>query len=120
MSLRSRRAWSTEKRREELRRNYEKALHERSPNEIFMFDADTLQISYANDHALDNTGYSLEQLHKKNMLALHPELGIESFAAMIEPLRRGVSGGYQIPDNSGTREWQHLSRGGQPAINDMG
>jgi len=87
---RSRRAWSTEKRREELRRNYEKALHERSPNEIFMFDADTLQISYANDHALDNTGYSLEQLHKKNMLALHPELGIESFAAMIEPLRRGV------------------------------
>src|SRR5674476_936358 len=31
----------------------------------------------------------LEQLQKKNMLSLHPELGIESFAAMIEPLRRG-------------------------------
>lgn len=87
MSLR--RAWSTEKRREELRRNYEKALDERSPNEIFMFDADTLQISYANDHALENTGYILAQLQKKNMLSLHPEMSIESFGAMIEPLRRG-------------------------------
>jgi len=89
MSLRRRRAWGTEKRREELRRNYEKALDERSPNEIFMFDADTLQISYANDQALENLGYSIEQLHKKNMLSLHPEMGIESFGALIEPLRRG-------------------------------
>jgi PAS domain S-box-containing protein len=87
MSLR--RAWSTERRREELRRNYEEALDERSPNEIFMFDADTLQISYANDLALENTGYTLEQLQKQNMLSLHPELGIDSFGAMIEPLRRG-------------------------------
>ena len=39
-----RRAWSVEKRREELRRHYEHALRERSPNEIFMFDTDTLQI----------------------------------------------------------------------------
>ncbi|MGA9666759.1 MAG: PAS domain S-box protein [Gallionella sp.] len=89
MSLRSRRAWSTEKRREELRHNYEKALNERSPNEIFMFDADTLQISYANDYALDNLGYTMEQLRKKDMLSLHPEMGIESFGALIEPLRRG-------------------------------
>ncbi len=89
ISLRSRRAWGTEQRREELRRNYEKALDERNPNEIFMFDADTLQISYANDYALDNLGYSIEQLQKKNMLSLHPEMGIESFGALIEPLRRG-------------------------------
>ena len=89
MSLRRRRAWSTEKRREELRRNYEKALDERSPNEIFMFDADTLQISYANDYALDDLDYTLEQLQKKDLLSLHPEMGIESFGALIEPLRRG-------------------------------
>ena len=89
MSLRRRRAWSMEQRREEFRRNYEQALQERSPNEIFMFDADTLQFTYANDHALENIGCSLEQLQKKNLLSLHPELGIETFAAMIEPLRRG-------------------------------
>jgi PAS domain S-box-containing protein len=89
ISMRRRRAWSMARRREELRRNYEQALHERSPNEIFMFDADTLQISYANDYALENTGYTLEQLQTKNILSLHPEMGIESFGAMIEPLRRG-------------------------------
>ena len=76
-------------RREELRHNYEQALHERSPNEIIMFDADKLQISYANDVALENTGYTLEQLQQKNILSLHPEISPESFAKMIEPLRSG-------------------------------
>lgn len=89
MTLRHRRAWSMEQRREELRRNHEHALRERSPNEILMFDADTLQVTYANDYALKNTGYTLEQLQNKNILSLQPELGIETFAAMVEPLRRG-------------------------------
>jgi PAS domain S-box-containing protein len=89
ISRHRRRIWSMAQRREELRHNYEKALHERSPNEIFMFDADTLQITYANDFALENTGYTLEQLQQKNILSLHPVLGIETFGAMIEPLRRG-------------------------------
>jgi len=89
MSFRRRRAWSMAQRRAELRRNYEQALDERSPNEIFMFDADTLQFTYANDYALQHTGYTLAQLQQKNILSLHPELGIGSFGAMIEPLRRG-------------------------------
>ena len=84
-----RRAWIVEKRRKELQRHYEHALRERSPNEIFMFDTDTLQITYANDYALENLGYTLEQLQKKTILGLHPESGIESFGAMIEQLRRG-------------------------------
>jgi PAS domain S-box-containing protein len=84
-----RRAWSAEKRREELQRKYEQALRERSPNEIFMFDTDTLQITYANDHALESLGYTLEQLQQKTILGMHPESGIESFGAMIEQLRQG-------------------------------
>lgn len=84
-----RRAWSMEKRRKELQRHYEQALRERNPNEIFMFDPDTLQITYANDYALENLGYTLEQLQKKNIFSLHPESGIESFGVLIEPLRRG-------------------------------
>src|SRR5512135_1194623 len=84
-----RRAWTVEKRREELRRNYEKALLDRSPNEIFMFDTDTLQFTFANDYALENLGYTLEQLQQKNILSLHPEWGIESFGAMLDLLRRG-------------------------------
>ena len=89
MSFRRRHAWSTAQRREELRHKYEQALNERSPNEIFMFDPETLQISYANDYALNNTGYTLAQLQQKDMLSLHPEMGIESFGTIVEPLRRG-------------------------------
>ncbi len=88
--LRHRRhVWSMEKRREELRHHYEHALIKRSPNEIFMLDTDTLQFTYANDYALNNLGYTLEQLQKKNMLSLHPESGVESFEAMIDRLHRG-------------------------------
>ena len=89
MSFRRRHAWSTAQRCEELRRKYERALNERSPNEIFMFNTVTLQFSYANDYALEHTGYTLAQLQQKDLLSLHPEMGIESFGTMIEPLRRG-------------------------------
>lgn len=84
-----RRAWTLAQRREALQRNYAEALQEGGPYEIFMFDTDTLQITYANDNALENLGYSLAQLQQKNMLSLHPEMSVESFGAMIEPLRRG-------------------------------
>ncbi len=84
-----RRAWSAEKRREELLRSYQHALRERSPNEIFMFNTDTLQLTYANDLALEDLGYTLEQLQQKTILALHPESGIESFGPILEQLRHG-------------------------------
>jgi PAS domain S-box-containing protein len=85
-----RRAWSVEKRRKELQRQYEHALRVRSPNEIFMFDTDTLQITYANDYALENLGYTLEQLQKKTIFTLQPESDFESFGAVIKPLRRNT------------------------------
>lgn len=84
-----RRAWTLAQRREALQRNYQEALQEGGPYEIIMFNTDTLQITYANDFALGNLGYSLAQLQQKNMLSLHPEMSIESFGTMIEPLRRG-------------------------------
>jgi PAS domain S-box-containing protein len=90
MSFRRRHAWSTAQRLWKLKRNFERALDERSPNEILMFDADTLQFTYASDYALEHTGYTLAQLQQKNILSLHPEMGIESFGALIEPLRRGA------------------------------
>ena len=89
LTLHRRRVWSTTQRREELRQEFERAQKERSENEIFMFDAGTLQITYANDYALDNLGYSLEQLQKMDILSLHPKMGIKAFGALIEPLRRG-------------------------------
>jgi len=88
-SLTRRRAWTVEERREELRHHYEHALRERSLNEIYMFDTDTLQITYANDYALRNLGYTLEQLQKKTLFTLHPESDFEAFSAVIEPLHHG-------------------------------
>jgi PAS domain S-box-containing protein len=84
-----RRAWSVEKRRKELQRHYEHALRNRSPNEIFMFDTDTLQFTFANEYALENLGYTLEQLQQKTVLALHPDSSIESFGARLDMLRLG-------------------------------
>lgn len=84
-----RRAWTVEKRREELRHRYEHVLRERNPNEILMFDSDSLQIVYANDYALENLGYTLEQLQKKNIFSLHPESDVATFGTVIEPLRNG-------------------------------
>ena len=84
-----RRAWSVEKRRDELRRHYEHALRERSENEIFMFDTETLQLTYANDAAQENLGYTLAQLQKMTISGLQPEPGIDTFGTMLEKLRRG-------------------------------
>jgi PAS domain S-box-containing protein len=89
VTSRRRRIWSMEQRREMHRRNYEQALMERSPNEIYMFDADTLQFTYANDYALDVIGYTLEEMQQKDIFSLHPELSVEEFADMIAPLRSG-------------------------------
>jgi len=88
LSLRRRKAWSAAERREALRHDYEKALHERNPNEIFMFDSSTLQFTYANDYALEKLGYTINQLQQKNIFSLHQEIGVESFGSIIEPLRR--------------------------------
>jgi PAS domain S-box-containing protein len=84
-----RRAWSVEKRRKELQRHYEQTLREHSPSEIFMFDTDTLQISFVNDYAQENLGYTQEQLQQKTILALQPETSIESFGARVDMLRLG-------------------------------
>ena len=81
--------WSQEQRREMLRHNYEHALLERSSNEIYMFDADTLLFTYANDYALSSLGCSLEELQQRTFLSLHPEMNTETFGTLIAPLRRG-------------------------------
>ena len=88
-SLMHGRAWSMQKRREELRRHYEVALQARSQNELFMFDPVTLQLSFANDQALEELGYTLAQLQQKTILELHPETAIEAIGAMLDQLRSG-------------------------------
>ncbi len=57
-------------------------------NEIYLFDANDLHFVQANKGALENTGYSKDELTKLTPLDLKPEMTAEQFAKLIEPLRQ--------------------------------
>nr|MBP7322874.1 PAS domain S-box protein [Deltaproteobacteria bacterium] len=59
---------------------------ERSLNEIYVFDPETLRFKHANRGALRNLGCTLEELQKLTPLDLKPEFTETSFRAMIQPL----------------------------------
>lgn len=57
-----------------------------SLNEIYIFDAETLKFQYANQGALRNLGYTLEQLQQITAIKLKPQLTPEKFQQLIDPL----------------------------------
>ncbi|WP_413167454.1 PAS domain S-box protein [Capilliphycus salinus ALCB114379] len=59
---------------------------EASLNEIYIFDAETLKFQYANQGALKNLGYSLEELQQITAINLKPQLTPEQFQKLIDPL----------------------------------
>ncbi|HEY9818761.1 MAG TPA: diguanylate cyclase, partial [Candidatus Obscuribacterales bacterium] len=62
---------------------------EASLNEIYLFESDTLRFEYANQGALQNLGYSLEQLRQMTAVEIKPELSVADFDALVTPLRQG-------------------------------
>ncbi len=62
---------------------------EKSLNEIFIFDPQTLRFLHVNQGALANLQYSLEEIRKRTPLDLKPEFTEAGFRNMIEPLRTG-------------------------------
>lgn len=62
---------------------------EASPNEIYIFDGETLQIEYANPQAIENLGYSLEQLQQMTALDLKSQLTEEAIKELVAPLING-------------------------------
>jgi PAS domain S-box-containing protein len=62
---------------------------ERSLNEIFSIDIETLKFVDANRGACANIGYSVEELRGMTPLDIKPQMTPESFAQLIEPLRTG-------------------------------
>ena len=62
---------------------------ERSLNEIYTFDAETLHFVNVNHGARENLGYSMEELCDLTPLDLKPEFTPDSFAESIKPLRMG-------------------------------
>ena len=58
-----------------------------SVNEIYIFDAETLHFVHANKSALDNLGYSSDEIIKLTPVDIKPEFSIEKFQNVISPLR---------------------------------
>ncbi len=62
---------------------------ERSLNEIYIFDAETLKFVHVNKGARENTGYTKEELANLTPLDLKPKFTASTLARFIEPLRTG-------------------------------
>ena len=64
-----------------------KSIVTESFDEIYMFDSKTLQFKYANKAALDNSGYSIEELQKLTRYDLRPNDG-RSHASLKRDLEK--------------------------------
>ncbi len=64
-------------------------IFEDSLNEIYLFTADTLKFEQVNNAALQNLGYTMEELRELTPLSIKPEFTHELFEELIAPLRKG-------------------------------
>ncbi|MFT5442821.1 MAG: PAS domain S-box-containing protein, partial [Myxococcota bacterium] len=63
------------------------AILDDSLNEIFAFDAETLLFTRVNKGARENLGYSMEELNRLTPVDIKPEVSLQEFQRLIEPLR---------------------------------
>ncbi len=56
---------------------------------VFMFDADTLRFRYVNAGAVDQTGYTADELLTMSLLHLEPEFTESSFRGLVGPVVAG-------------------------------
>ncbi|MBT8178686.1 MAG: PAS domain S-box protein [Eudoraea sp.] len=68
--------------------NYLVRIFNESLNEIYVLEADNLKISHANFGACINSGYTLEELRGKSLLALLPQYNKAKFHKALEPIFR--------------------------------
>lgn len=71
-------------------------IFENSLNEIFVFDADTFKFIKVNRGACNNIGYTQEELTQLTPLDIKPEMDLETFKKLVEPLRTGAKEIIQI------------------------
>jgi len=76
----------TERRQAEESRQYLSEIIERSLNEIYVFDSETLKFKHVNLGALTNLQYTLDEIKEMTPLSFKPEFTEASFRAMIQPL----------------------------------
>lgn len=64
-------------------------IFEQSLNEIYTFEAGTFRFIELNKAALENLGYSLEEMKNKTPLDIKPLLDVHSFKNLVKPLLKG-------------------------------
>lgn len=62
---------------------------ENSINEVYVFNAKNLNLTYVNDSGLKKTGYTFEEMKEMTPADIKPSYTIESFLTLIEPLLDG-------------------------------
>lgn len=78
----------TERRKVETERSRYREFLEKSLNELYVFDAETLRFEFVNAGACRNLGYSIEALRSMTPLDLKPDFTEGAFRALLEPLLR--------------------------------
>lgn len=63
---------------------------EDSVNEIYVFDSTTLKFISVNRGARDNLGYTMAELQEMTPVDIKPELSVENFLELIEPIQNGT------------------------------
>ena len=80
----------SERKRAEAKATHFGHILERSLNEIYVFNAQTLKLLQVNRGARENLGYSIDEIQHLTPLDLEPEFTRESFLKRLEPLRKGT------------------------------
>ena len=62
---------------------------ERSLNEIYIFDAQSLHFVLVNRGARDNLGYTMDELRQLTPLDIKTQFTAQTFAVLVEPLQNG-------------------------------
>ena len=76
----------TKQKEDELERTRLSSIIESSLNEIYIFDAKTLHFMHVNEGALQNLGYTQEEMQSMTPLDIKPELGQEAFNKLMSLL----------------------------------
>ncbi|GMQ89061.1 MAG: hypothetical protein BMS9Abin09_0507 [Gammaproteobacteria bacterium] len=71
-----------------LRKRWGRIL-ENSFDEIYLFSADNLHFLHVSRGALQNLGYTMQEMRQLTAIDIKPEINATEFAALLEPLRDG-------------------------------
>lgn len=86
----------TERKTREKELSHWARIFDESLNEIYVFDADTLQFTNVNKEAQRNIGYTMNELVLMTPMDIKPDLNRDDFLKLIEPLLVDKTGKIQF------------------------